>query len=59
MRTQVTSIPVALETAPQTPPSTRLSGLRRSTAQLPADVVVTVAMPHVRPGSERWAQGPP
>ncbi len=29
MRTQVASIPVALETAPQTPPSTRLSGLRR------------------------------
>ena len=30
MRTHMASMPVALETAPHTPPSTRLSGLRRN-----------------------------
>ena len=52
MRTHVTSIPVALETAPQTPPRTRLSVLRRRRAQPPADLVMVVVVPlaMVRPG---------
>ena len=35
MRTHMASIPVARETAPQTPPRTRLSGLRRRARSFP------------------------
>ena len=45
-RTQVTSIPVALDTAPQTPPRTRFSGLRRKVRSLwPSMVMAVVAAP--------------
>ena len=50
MRTQVTSMPVACDTAPHTPPSTRLSSLRRRDRNLRGDVlVVVVAMAMARP----------
>ena len=49
MRTHMASMPVALETAPQTPPRTRLSGLRRRVRSLLPTLVMVVVAP-VGPG---------